>query len=146
MKKILLTRIKYFSLIILLLPLPACSPSKISQIEQRMNYYDHLILKTDADSISQMYTSDGELGNAVRGRDSIKLFLSRFKSFKVKLQKSVSQSITFLGDTAIQKGTYHQITNVPNRGDVEIKGTFTAKWVKEKSGIWLLKRMETKLF
>ena len=32
-------------------------------IESAMKYYDHLILKTDADSIALLYTSDGDLGN-----------------------------------------------------------------------------------
>jgi hypothetical protein len=55
-------------------------------VEAAMRYYDHLILKTDADSIALLYMSNGELGNIAAGRDSIRNFLNRFGNFKVIYQ------------------------------------------------------------
>lgn len=135
---------KEITIFLLLFTTGIVAQSDSLQIEKAMLHYDHLILTMNTDSISQMYTVDGELGDAAKGRDSIKSFLDKFKAFKVKLQKSTSQIITIEGDSAIQKGKYYQITTVPNRGNIESKGFFIAKWIRNKSSVWLLKRMETK--
>ena len=108
-----------------------------------MNYYDHLILNTDADSISLLFTPDGDLGNIAHGRDSIRNFLNRFKGFKVLMQVSTTDSISINNDTAIQKGAYSQKVIVPINDTVSVKGLFTAKWVWLNEGGWHIKRMET---
>ena len=112
-------------------------------IESAMKYYDHLILKTDADSIAFLYTPNGELGNMAVGRDSIRNFLNRFKNFKVLYQSTTTDSITIKDDTAILKGIYHQKVIVPSGDTVSVKGEYNAKWIWLKDGGWHIRRMET---
>ena len=115
----------------LMLILYSCNHNKhnIHEIELAMKQYDHLILKLDADSIAQLYTSDGELGNVAHGRDSIRKFLSSFKNIKVLSQISNTDSIKMLADTSFQKGTYKQIALVDDKDTITVKGEYSAIWV-----------------
>ncbi|HYM92825.1 MAG TPA: hypothetical protein VET23_01705, partial [Chitinophagaceae bacterium] len=83
---------KLFILYIISLFLSSCAvPGRNSAgVESAMQNYDHLILHSDADSISLLYTPDGNLGGIAIGRDSIKRFLSSFKNVKVLSQTSTS--------------------------------------------------------
>jgi hypothetical protein len=72
-----------------------------SEIDSAMKHYDNLILKSDADSISLLYTPDGNLGDITIGRDSIKKFLSSFKNVRVLSQSSTTKSIRIIRDIAI---------------------------------------------
>lgn len=112
-------------------------------IEMAMRNYDHLLLNMEVDSISMMYTPDGDLGGMAHGRDSIRILLNRFKNFKVLSQSSNTVSVIFNHDTAVQEGSYHQKTIVPPNDTVFVKGTFVAKWIWLKDGGWHIKRMET---
>ena len=60
--------------------------------ETAMKYYDNLILKLDADSISMLYKPGGNLGDIAIGCDSIKKFLSSFKNVRVLSQSSIIKS------------------------------------------------------
>ena len=95
-----------------------------SGVEAAMQNYDRYILSMNVDSISSIYTEDGELGNIARGRDSIRKFLARFASFKVLFQISRTDSILIHKDTAIQSGTYSQKVIVPILEMVGLAGTF----------------------
>ena len=108
-----------------------------------MQQYDHYILNLDADSISLLFTSDGQLGDMATGRDSIKKFLSSFKNVKVLSQSSVTQSIDIINDTAIQKGTYTQSDLVSGKDTMHVKGEFTAQW-QWMNNNWYIKKMTTK--
>lgn len=115
-----------------------------SGVETAMKYYDHLILKLDADSISMLYTSDGSLGDMAIGRDSIRKFLSAFKNVRVLSQISETKSIDIVRDTAIQKGTYTQTDIVTGKDTIKVKGEYTARWEWIRKGGWHIKRMTTK--
>jgi hypothetical protein len=113
-------------------------------VDQAMKKYDDMILKMDVDSIAMMYAPDGDLGNIARGRDSIKNFLNRFKSFKVLYQSSVSDSFFIHDDTAILKGTYRQKTIVLPHDTVSVNGRYDSKWIWLAAGGWHIKAMQTK--
>jgi len=111
-----------------------------------MNTYDRLILKTDGDSIALLYTIDGDLANMAHGRDSIRMFLYRFKDFKVLEQVSTIDSMRIFLDTGFITGSYHQKVIVPNNnaGDtVSVKGNFKSKWILVPEYGWQIKKMET---
>jgi ketosteroid isomerase-like protein len=114
------------------------------EIESAMKNYDRLIEKTDADSIALVYAKDGQLGSIANGRDSIRKFLARFKDFHVLSQETETRSIVISGDSAIQKGIYHQVTITPKKDTVHVSGEFEATWIWNYEGGWLLKKMETK--
>ena len=104
-------------LVTFLLVLACHKPMANTELKSAMQTYDRLILKTDADSIAMLYTADGDLGNAVHGRDSIRNFLNRFKDYKVIEQTSVIDSIHITGDTGRISGTFHSVwINIPDYG------------------------------
>ena len=115
-----------------------------SGVESAMKRYDNLILKLDADSISMLYTADGNLGDIAIGRDSIKRFLSSFKNVQVLTQSSITVSINIIRDTAIQKGTYTQTDLVSGKDTVKVKGEYTARWQWIRKKGWHIKHMITK--
>src|SRR5258706_6497766 len=93
-------------ILLVMLFLFSCTETNYSKssVASSMQEYDRLIKKMDADSISLLYTPDGELGTIAHGRDSIRNFLSTFKNVKVLSQFSTSDSINIIADTAYQKG------------------------------------------
>jgi hypothetical protein len=64
----------------------ASNPTKESP-EDVIKKYERLVLEMKADSISQLFTTDAEIGHEdqkpVKGRDSIYSFLSSFKNVHV---------------------------------------------------------------
>lgn len=109
-----------------------------------MKQYDHLILKLDDDSISNLYAPDGQLGDQVKGRDSIKKFLATFTNVNVLSQESLTSSIVMSGDSSLQKGSYKQEVIVDKKDTVHVKGEYITHWVwinKEKG--WKIKKMMT---
>ena len=115
-----------------------------SEIESAMKYYDHLVLKLDADSISRLYTEDGNLGDVAIGRDAIKDFLSSFNDVKVLSQVSTTTSIVITADTAIQKGEYVQSDLIGGKETVQVTGEYTTRWQWTKDEGWRIKKMYTK--
>jgi hypothetical protein len=97
----------------------------------------------DVDSISFLYTPDGELGKMARGRDSIRRFLENFKKYKVLSQVSKTNLINIHRDTALQSGLYTQKVIVPVNDTVIVKGLFSTKWIWMDSTGWHIQRMET---
>ncbi len=113
-------------------------------VELAMKQYDHLIKKMDADSISLLYTPDGDLGNMAHGRDSIRNFLSSFKNVSVVSQSSTTNFLKINGDTAFQKGLYYQTAFIPGKDTIKLKGEYTATWRWMRPGGWHIQRMTTK--
>ena len=113
-------------------------------VEAAMKHYDHLIKKLDADSISLLYTTDGNLGDKVYGRDSIKKFLLSFTNVRVLSQVSLTKSIDLYGDSAIQKGSYQQTDLVAEKDTIKVKGEYIAHWQWIPATGWHIKRMTTK--
>jgi|SRR5690348_1671352 len=112
-------------------------------VELAMEQYDHLIKEMNADSIALLYTPDGDLGDIVHGRDSIKSFLASFKGIRVLSQHSISGSVKISGDTAVQNGTYYQTAVVNNNDTMRISGEFNAVWYWMTPGEWHIKKMMT---
>ncbi len=123
----------------------SCNTSKhsIAGVESSIKYYDHLILKLDADSIALLYTPDGNLGGIATGRDSIRKFLSTFKNVRVLSQASTTTSIKIVRDTAIQNGSYTQSDIVSGHDTMNVKGTYMARWQWIKKKGWRIKQMTT---
>lgn len=112
-------------------------------VELAMKNYDRLILGMNADSIAMIYTPDGELGTIAKGRDSIRIFLSSFKNFRVLSQSSETNRISIDHDSAYQTGTYRQTVIIPSKDTVSVKGNFTAFWIWMKGSGWLIRNMKT---
>ncbi len=112
-------------------------------VELAMKQYDRLIKKMDADSIALLYTPDGDLGTMAHGRDSIRAFLSGFKDIKVLYQHSMTTYIKVAGDTALQRGVYHQMVLISGKDTMSVSGEYAAVWWWIAPGEWHIKKMMT---
>ncbi len=109
-----------------------------------MQQYDKLLQKMDADSISKMFTPNGQLADIATGRDSIKRFLSSFENIQVLAVSSTTTSIELNNDTALQKGMYYQ-TAVMNQTDTaKLKGEYTTSWQWIPDEGWRIRKITTK--
>jgi hypothetical protein len=120
------------------------NPPSRPDLRAAMQEYDRLILKTDGDSIAQLYTIDGDLGSVAHGRDSIRKFLYKFKDFKVLEQVSAVDSIRATPDTGFVAGSYHQKVILPNHDTVSVKGMFSSIWIMVPEYGWQIRKMETR--
>ena len=116
---------------------------KRQEVERALANYDRLIKKMDADSISLMYTANGELGDIARGRDSIRKFLSTFTNVEVLSVSSSSEKIDLEKDTIIQSGRYNQLALINHRDTVRPTGTYVARWIWQENEGWKIQRMTT---
>src|SRR5271155_3045158 len=109
---------------LLILFFAACGPRPHArtEIEAAMIRYDSLLRRMDGDSIALMFTPDGMLGPAVKGRDSIRRFLSGFGNVRVLSVSTTSDSLQLHGDSALQQGDYRQIAVVDQKDTFHIHG------------------------
>ena len=112
-------------------------------VESAMKKYDNLIFKLDTDSISLLFTPNGNLGNIAIGRDSIKRFLSSFKNIRVLSQSSTTSSVIISGDSAIQKGSYIQTDLIAEKDTIKVKGDYETVWQWLRQKGWLIKKITT---
>jgi hypothetical protein len=133
----------FFSL--LLLVLTACHRThEPAELEAAIQRYNHLLQTMDADSMSRLFTPDGNLGDMARGRDSIRKFLASFTNVKVLSSTLTTDSILLKGDSATQTGTYQQSDIIDGKDTVHAKGSYTAKWQWNEPEGWLLSSMRTR--
>lgn len=99
----------------------------------------------DDEAISGTFISDGEMGTAggppIKGRARIALHIRKLKDFRVKSNVVTSESVTFSGDEAIQKGTFHHVAVSPGGKTIESRGRLEAVWTLEPDGVWRLKKL-----
>jgi ketosteroid isomerase-like protein len=115
----------------------------VSGVMKGMRKYDQALERMDADAIAMLYAPDGQLGDVARGRDSIRNFLKGFSSFKVLSNESVTDSARIDGDMAFSKGIYTQVTILPSKDTVHLKGAFSVQWTWSGKEGWKIRRMDT---
>ena len=117
-----------------------------AEVEAALQSYSRAMKAMDVDAVAACFTADGELVDAGeppnRGPANIRTFLSAFKDVHVEANDHVTESVFVLGNTAKQTGTYRQRATVGGE-TVEVRGRFTADWVRQADGRWLLSRMAT---
>jgi hypothetical protein len=113
-------------------------------VEAALKQYDHLLKKLDGDSIALLYTADGDLGDKVHGRDSIRRYFASFKNVAVLFQMSASESVELKVNAAIQKGHYNQTALVDGKDTIKAKGEYMAYWLWTPKEGWRIRRMITK--
>jgi len=115
---------------------------------QVMKKYARLVGEMKADSISQMFTTDAEVGHegqrSIRGRDSIYLFLSSFKDVKVVRNADSVTNVSAKNDSAVVEGFYRQTVIISGKDTVNVKGQFTATMVADQNRNWLISKMRTR--
>jgi len=143
-------RIKLFSLLSFVLAyVYSCPHSKTAASPQAIiKTYERLVLEMKADSISNLFTTDAEIGHEnqrpVRGRDSIYALLSSFKNVRVIENRDNISSVSTRGDSATVNGTYKQTVIVSEKDTVHVTGSFTSEMIRDKDKNWLIWKMRTK--
>ncbi|MFI5180991.1 MAG: YybH family protein [Thermoanaerobaculia bacterium] len=120
-------------------------PARTAAVEAALQRYGVLVSKMDDEGISEMFTTDGEMGSAdsnpLRGRAAILRRLGGLHDYRVQSEVVTSESVTFDGNDALQKGTYHQVVLTPSKNTIDARGRLEALWTLEADGVWRLKRM-----
>ena len=110
--------------------------------------YERLVLEMKADSISQLFTTDAEIGHAnqspIKGRDSIYAFLSSFKNVRVLSNRDSIATTSIKNDSAIVTGIYRQTVIVSEKDTVHVAGEFIANMVRNTNNNWLIWKMKTR--
>jgi SnoaL-like protein len=110
--------------------------------------YQRLVLEMKSDSISELFTTDAEIGHgeqpAIKGRDSIYALLRSFKNVRVIQNRDDISSTSERGDSATVNGNYKQTVIVSEKDTVHVAGTFTAEMIRDKNKNWLIRKMRTK--
>jgi len=100
-----------------------------------------------ADSISQLFTTDAEIGHedqpVVKGRDSIYSFLSSFKNIRVINNRDEIVSSSIKNDSAIVNGNYKQTVVISGKDTINVAGKFMATMIRSKDN-WLISKMKTR--
>jgi hypothetical protein len=113
------------------------------EIQNAMHLYNHLLEKMDADSLALMYTADGNLGDLVIGRDSIRAFLKSFKNIRVISAQFFEKSTEINKPEATQEGLYHQTSIIDAKDTIKLTGKYIANWRWINGEGWRLKKMIT---
>ncbi len=125
--------------------LAAADPARKAAVEAALQKYGDLVAKMDDEGISEMFTMNGEMGSTdgkpLVGRAAILRQLGRLHDFKVQSEILTSESVTFEGTDAFQKGTYRQTVLTPKGNTLEVSGKLEAVWTLEGDGVWRLKKM-----
>jgi ketosteroid isomerase-like protein len=141
-------KLLFFAITFTLFQWNSCSDKNKGETPQSvMKRYERLVLEMNADSISQLFTNDAEVGHAnqkpVKGRDSIYAFLSSFKNVRVITNVDSISNISIKNDSAIVDGKYKQSVVLQNKDTVHVAGKFTANMVRDKNKNWLISKMHT---
>ena len=127
----------------------SCSENSVKETPQEIiKRYERLVLEMKADSISQLFTADAEIGHenrpVIKGRDSIYSFLSSFKNVHVINNRDEILSSSIKDDCAIVDGDYKQTVIVSGKDTVNAGGKFSATMIRDQNKNWLISKMKTR--
>lgn len=129
----------------------ACVQTQRSAAEAQaaiaLERYVQLMIRQDAVALSAMFLPAGTIAHegqaAIVGPEAIRKFLDSFANYKVLDHAMVITSAAVEGAGLRQDGTYRQRVRTPDGQTIEVNGRFTAKWVRQTDGRWLIESMLT---
>lgn len=126
-------------------PAPKADSDRKAAVEAALQKYGGFVAKMDDEGISEMFTTNGEMGSTdgkpLVGRAAILRHLAKLHDYKVQSSVVTSESVTFEGSDAYQKGTYRQTVLTPSGNTLQVSGQLEAVWTLEKDAAWRLKKM-----
>lgn len=129
---------------------PATStPDLVAEARSMMEQYNQAILKMDSQAIAAFYLPDGaayDNGNLqAQGPEAILKFMKSFDGVvRVDQYEATITSAQVNGETVTLSGTFQQqYTMLSNHKTGTSSGKFTAEWVRQADGKWLLRKMST---
>ncbi len=129
----------------------AAGPQAMPAAAAALQGYAALLRRQDSAAIAQRFTPEGTLVNAgqpaITGREAIRHFLDSFSNYKVlsaEMTVLSARATTGAGvERVVQTGRYAQSVRAPDGQQLHAGGWFTAQWLRQPSGAWLLERMAT---
>jgi len=113
-----------------------------SEIESAISNYDRVLVKRNADSITMLFTPDGNFGKGAHGKKELREVFDYISSaHRILYHHSTSDTITISGNTSIQKGTFNEVIIHPENDTSNDGGKYIANWVWLPKQGWLIKRM-----
>jgi len=139
----------FYTIAVSMLIICSCSETSTKETPQEIiKKYERLVLEMKADSISQLFTADAEIGHenqpVIKGRDSIYAFLSSFTNVQVINNRDEIVSSSIKDNSAIVNGDYKQTVIVSGKDTVNVGGKFTATMTRDKNKNWLISQMKTR--
>jgi len=139
----------FYTLAASMLIICSCSETSTKETPQEIiKKYERFVLEMKADSISQLFTADAEIGHenqpVIKGRDSIYAFLSSFTNVHVINNRDEIVSSSIKDNSAIVDGNYKQTVIVSGKDTVNVSGKFTATMTRDKNKNWLISKMKTR--
>ena len=136
-----------------LLVLSACAYSHSARLSseavasQRLAQYAEHLRRQDSSAIAAMFEPAGSMAHQgqrpVVGRADIQAFLKSFSNYKVLAYEMQLTSVFARAHSVQQTGTYAQSVLTPEGRTLQVRGTFTAVWLQEQDGHWLIQSMRT---
>jgi uncharacterized protein (TIGR02246 family) len=118
-----------------------------AELRAATRHYAQLVLAMDNVRIAALFTRDGEMSadgqEPVRGQDAIRKFLEGFKAYHVLGESLTADEISVHGPIGEVAGQYHQRVRLPAGKVVEVSGTYTAEWRRDRDGSWRIYRIAT---
>jgi len=129
--------------------LPTSTPDLAAEARAMMDQYNQAILKMDSQAIAAFFLPDGTTYDngtqLAQGPEAILKFMQYFDGVvRVDSYQATITSAQVDGDTMTISGTFEQqYTMLSNKKTGSASGNFTAEWVRQADGQWLLRKMST---
>ena len=125
----------------------AYGPVTERQIDRALQRYSALIVRMDAQAISQMYAPDGvweRQSGPIQGRQAIRHALADTGGVRVVANEMTAAYISYAGPAVLQTGDFKQTVRLADGKVVQATGRFEATWVRGPNGEWWIRRMVTR--
>lgn len=128
---------------------PTSTPDLAAEARAMMDQYNQAILKMDSQAIAALFLPDGATYDngtqLAQGPEAILKFMKSFDDVvQVDSYQAAITSTQVNGDTVTLSGTFEQqYTMLSNHKTGTASGNFTAEWVRQADGKWLLRKMST---
>jgi hypothetical protein len=119
-----------------------------TELRAATKHYSQLVLAMDSGGIAALFTDDGEISAdgqpAIHGPASIRAHLDTFRDYHVLNEYLSADTVAVYGARGRVEGTYRQRVRLPAGDTVEVTGTYTALWVRDRvADAWRIRRMTT---
>lgn len=149
------------ALVGVLLPLPGCgfillhgarlaldsNASDERAVDAQLDRYRRFVIHGDGEALAAMFDNAAQISHSTQppviGEESIRAHFRAFSRYRVLDYRIRAESTAVHGDTAEQRGTYHQEIVSPDGDRASAEGVFDARWKRKANGDWLLSRMHT---
>jgi len=124
------------------------TPDRSPEIRTGMEKYNQCFSQMNADCMASLFAPNGEIYATgllqASGPGAVKGYLDQaFNSALLDSLSATIDSTVINGDVAVVRGTYDEKTSDSSGKNNETKLLYTAEWIAQSDGQWLLSRIST---